>query len=59
MDGDRAPTFEDLRRRYAASLTQLKRMFRRPTDNADDDDGTEGQVDDEALDAELEELKGN
>ena len=53
MDDDRPePTDEDLRRRHAASLAQLKRMF----------DRTEGEchadpVDDEYLDSELDELQ--
>jgi hypothetical protein len=53
MDDDRCePTDEDLRRRHAASLAQLKRMF----------DHAEGEchanpIDEEALDAKLDELE--
>jgi len=53
MDDDRRElTDEDLRRRHAASLAQLKRMF----------DHAEGEchadpIDEEALDAELDELE--
>jgi len=42
-------------RRAAASLTQLKRMFRHRPGN--EDDGPEGQVDDDELDEELDELE--
>jgi len=59
MDDDRRePTDEDLRRRHAASLAQLKRMF----DRAEGECPAEGEchadpIDEEALDAELDELE--
>lgn len=53
MDDDRRePTDEDLRRRHAASLAQLKRMFDRAEGECHAD-----QVDDEYLDSELDELQ--
>ncbi|WP_257299368.1 hypothetical protein [Haloarchaeobius sp. FL176] len=52
MDGDE----DGETRRAAATLTQLKRMFRRPIGNLGGEDGAEGQVDDEELDELEEEL---
>jgi len=51
-DGRREPTDEDLRRRHAASLAQLKRMFDRAEGECHAD-----QVDDEHLGTELDELE--
>lgn len=54
MDADE----DKMARRAAAARKQLKRMFREPPGQAyDDEDGGPGQVDDEELEAELEELE--
>ena len=55
MADGRPLTSEELRR-YIASLNQLKRMCRRPTDSRAEDGFTE-QVDDDDLERELDELE--
>ena len=47
----------EMARRAAAARKQLKRMFRQPPGPAYGEDGGPGQVDEEELEAELEELE--
>lgn len=54
MDADE----DEMARRAAAARKQLERMFREPPGQAyDDEDGCTVQVDEEELEAELEELE--
>lgn len=54
MDADK----EEMARRAAAAHKQLQRMFRQPPGQAyDGEDGGPRQVDEEELEAELEELE--
>jgi predicted nucleic acid-binding Zn-ribbon protein len=48
---------DEMARRAAATRKQLKRMFRQPPGQAYNEDGGPGQVDEEELEAELEELE--
>jgi hypothetical protein len=54
MADGRPPSSEEFRR-YIASLNQLNRMCRRPTDSPAEDGFTE-QVDDDDLERELDDL---
>lgn len=55
MADGRPPSSEEFRR-YIASLNQLNRMCRRPTDSPAEDGFTE-QVDDDDLERELDDLE--